>query len=77
LFITGKNKAPLARLERAACGLGMGLRQEIRQGTMKVKHQKELRMFKFLEIDGGFLIDLKKKGTCHNGEFWGRGGQGD
>jgi len=55
----------------------MGLKQEIRHRAKKVKYQKELRMSKFPGIDGGFLTDLKRKGTCHNGEFWGRGGQGD
>ncbi len=32
---------------------------------MKVKYQKELRMSKFTGIDGGFLTDRKRKGTCH------------
>ena len=32
---------------------------------MKVKHRKELRMSEFSGIDGGFLTDLKRKGTCH------------
>jgi hypothetical protein len=43
----------------------MGLRQEIRQRAMKVKHQKELRMSKFTGINGGFLTDLKRNQTCH------------
>jgi hypothetical protein len=43
----------------------MGLRQEIRHWATKVKYQKELRMSKFTGIDGGFLTDLKRKGTCH------------
>ncbi len=31
---------------------------------MKVKHGKGLGMSEIFEIDGGFLTDLKKEGTC-------------